>query len=368
MENVKVIAFYLPQYHPTPNNDKWWGKGFTEWTNVAKAKKLYPGHYQPKIPADLGFYDLRIPEIRENQAKLAQEAGVHGFCYYHYWFSAGHEELDLPFKEVVASKSPNFPFCLCWANESWYSKFWNKDGSADKKLLAEQKYLGEKDNEKHFYSLIDAFKDSRYIRVEGKLLFLIYQPLTFKDFKNFKKQWNKLAIKNGLPEFFFVGQVFHPWLIDEVRNRGFDGINHCHRLDNYYRDNKSTVLWGRCINFLKRFIKFPYVISYKKAISKAIFPEDYQEDVFPTMMPNWDHTPRSSSGGSVLHNATPELFERHAKNLLATTKNKLQEHRIVFLKSWNEWGEGNYMEPDLKYGKGYIHALKKALLSQNDPS
>lgn len=359
--NVKIIAFYLPQYHPTPHNDLWWGKGFTEWTNVAKAKKLYPGHYQPKVPADLGFYDLRMPDIREQQADLAKEAGIYGFCYYHYWFSDGHEELATPFKEVVATKKPDFPFCLCWANESWYSKFWNKDGTADKKLLAEQKYLGEADNERHFYSLLDAFKDPRYIKVDGRILFLIYQPLTFKDFTSFKEQWNSLAIQNGLPEFFFVGQVLNTWQIDDVIKLGFDAVNHCHRLDNYYRNNKETAWIGRTINFIKKFVKFPYIISYKKAISKAVFSEDYKNNVFPTMMPNWDHTPRSGVGGTVLQNATPELFEKHALDVLKTTINKNPECKVVFLKSWNEWGEGNYMEPDLKFGKGFIYALRKAL-------
>jgi len=357
----KVIAFYLPQYHPTPHNDQWWGKGYTEWTSVARARRLYPGHYQPKVPADLGFYDLRMPETREAQVELAKEAGVYGFCYYHYWFREGHEELDRPFKEVVASKKPDFPFCLCWANHSWYAKNWNPQGVVEQKLLEEQMYLGEKDNEAHFYSLLDAFKDPRYIKVDGKLLFLVFLPLEFKNFKEFKAQWNKLAIENGLPEFYFVGQILHSWMIDDVLEAGFDGVNHCHRLDNYYRDNPKTALIGKVISFIKRFVKMPYIISYKKAISKAVFKEDYYENVFPTIMPNWDHTPRSKNGGSVLHNATPELFEQHANELLSVVMGKQPEHRIVFLKSWNEWGEGNYMEPDLKYGKGFIKALRNAL-------
>ena len=360
METPKVIAFYLPQYHPTPHNDEWWGKGFTEWTNVAKAKKLYPGHYQPKIPSDLGFYNLMMPEVKEQQAELAKEAGIFGFCYYHYWFSAGHEELELPFKEVVASGKPDFPFCLCWANESWFSKFWNKDGSAEKKILVKQEYLGEKDNEAHFYSLLSAFKDSRYIKVDGKPLFLIYQPLSFENFTHFKEQWNRLAKENGLSEFYFVGQCLHPFQIKQVLDKGFDGVNHCHRLDNYYRDNKSTTLIGKAMGVIRRFIKFPFIISYKHAIKKAVFPEDYTDNVYATMMPNWDHTPRSGYGGSVLHNANPDLFKKHAVNILSTAIHKPREHQLVFLKSWNEWGEGNYMEPDLKYGKGFINALKTA--------
>lgn len=359
--NNHIIAFYLPQYHPTKRNNEWWGKGFTEWMNVGKARKLYPGHYQPKVPTELGYYDLRLPEVRDEQVQLAKEAGVTGFCYYHYWFEAGFEELERPFKEVVSSGTPNFPFCLCWANESWYSKFWNCDGTIEKKLLAEQKYLGLEDNEKHFYSLVDAFEDERYMKVDGKLLFLIYQPLAFKDFLNFKKQWNELAQINNLPEFFFVGQTLNVEKINDIIEYGFDAVNHCHRLDNYYQYNKFSNFSMRCLNMVRKVLKIPYVISYKKAIKHSIFDEDYREDVFPTMMPNWDHTPRSGSGGTVLHNATPELFEKHAEMILSTIKKKKDGRKIVFLKSWNEWGEGNYMEPDLRYGKGFIKALKNAL-------
>jgi len=358
----KVIAFYLPQYHPTEHNDEWWGEGFTEWTNVGKAKKLFPGHYQPKVPANLGYYDLRVPEVREKQVQLAQEAGVYGFCYYHYWFSEGHEELDFPFKDVVRRGKPDFPFCLCWANESWYSKFWNKDGSSSKKILAEQLYPGEKDNEAHFYSLLDAFKDKRYIKIDGKLLFMIYQPFSFVKFQEFKNQWNNLAKKNGLNGFYFVAQTLEADKVGKVLDMGFDGVNHCFRLDLYYRLKSGSRLIWYLINFLKVFIHIPFVISYKKVIKHCVKDIDYLENVFPTMMPNWDHTPRSGCGGSVLHNATPKLFKKHAKSILATTMSKKAEHSIVFLKSWNEWGEGNYMEPDIRYGKGYIKALNEALI------
>ena len=155
----RLISFYLPQFYPTPENDEWWGKGFTEWTNVGRAKPLFKGHYQPKVPADLGYYDLRIPEVREQQADLAREAGIEGFCYWHYWFGNGKRLLDRVFREVVETGKPDFPFCLCWANESWHKKFWNMDGTTDKQILAEQVYEDEEGNTKHFYALLDAFKD-----------------------------------------------------------------------------------------------------------------------------------------------------------------------------------------------------------------
>lgn len=358
---MEIIAYYLPQYHPTESNNKWWGKGFTEWTNVAKAKRLYPGHYQPKIPADLGFYDLRLPEVREQQVELAKEAGVTAFCYYHYWFSNEHQELERPFNEVVESGKPDFPFCLCWANETWYSKFWNRDGSVKKTVLAEQQYLGAEDNEKHFYTLLNAFRDKRYLKVDGKLLFVIYKPLDFQGFAEFKKQWNSLASENGIPSFYFVGQTMYTEQIDKIIKMGFDGVNHCRRMDSMYLYDKSPYFIKQVRAFVKGKLRIPYIIRYSKAIKKCIQKEDNLDNVYPTMMPNWDHTPRSNDGGSVLHGATPDLFYEHAKDVLTVVNAKTDSHRIAFLKSWNEWGEGNYMEPDLRYGKGFIKALNRAI-------
>lgn len=363
---MEIIAYYLPQYHPTRSNDKWWGKGFTEWTNVAKAKRLYPGHYQPKVPADLGFYDLRLPEVREQQAELAKEAGVTAFCYYHYWFGGGHQELERPFNEVVESGKPDFPFCLCWANETWYSKFWNKDGSSKKTILAEQLYLGRDDNENHFYHLLKAFKDKRYLRVDGRLLFVIYKPLDFKDFSEFRRQWDTLAQENGLPPFFFVGQTIYANQVDKILGMEFDGVNHCRRMDSQYLYDELPLFIKRIRAFVKGKLSIPYIINYSKAIKKCVQEVDYFDNVYPTMMPNWDHTPRSKDGGSVLHNATPELFYHHAKDLLNVIKTKKESSQLLFLKSWNEWGEGNYMEPDLKYGKGYIESLNKAIKEVNN--
>ncbi|MBR1455274.1 MAG: glycoside hydrolase family 99-like domain-containing protein, partial [Lachnospiraceae bacterium] len=195
-KKARVIAFYLPQFHPTPENDKFWGKGFTEWTNVAKAKPLFKGHHQPHIPADLGFYDLRMPEVRDAQAKLARDAGIEGFCYWHYWFGNGKQFLQKIFDEVVESGKPDFPFCVGWANHSWNNKNWVNTPTFSKDYyIAEQTYPGAEDNEKHFYSLLKAFKDPRYIKVDGKLLFYIFAPLKFPNVSAFISQWNELAKK-----------------------------------------------------------------------------------------------------------------------------------------------------------------------------
>ena len=168
---ARVIAFYLPQFHPIPENDEWWGKGFTEWTNTAKAKPLFPGHYQPHVPADLGFYDLRVPETRIAQAEMAKEYGIEGFCYYHYWF-AGKRLLERPFDEVLNSGMPDFPFCLCWANQTW-TGIWH--GSPDR-VLIEQTYPGPEDEEVILIICCKAFHDQRYIKVDGKPMFLVYCP------------------------------------------------------------------------------------------------------------------------------------------------------------------------------------------------
>lgn len=357
---AQIIAYYLPQYHPTTHNNEWWGMGFTEWTNVAKAKPLFPNHYQPRIPADLGFYDLRVPEISAQQALLAREAGITGFCYYHYWFGNGYTELDLPVKNLLKTGKPDFPFCLCWANESWHAKFWNKDGTGvSKKILAEQRYLGAIDNEKHFYSLLEAFKDKRYIRYKGKPIFVIYQPLLFPNVTDFIKQWNELAQENGIDGIFFIGQISDKENIEKVKSLGFDGVN-LNRLHDIKK--ASTSLLNRIkfsINY--RLLHLPAVYRYSEAIKVFKGQEDKRDDVYPTIIPNWDHSPRSGRRAYILHASTPDLFKEHAKEVLNEVKDKREEDQIVFLKSWNEWGEGNYMEPDLKFGRGYIKALKEAI-------
>lgn len=372
MEKVKprVIAFYLPQYHPTPDNDKWWGKGFTEWTNVGKAKPLFRGHYQPKVPADLGYYDLRLPEVRAAQAELAKEAGIEGFCYYHYWFGDGKQELEMPFNEVIRTGEPDFPFCLCWANESWHAKFWDKDGKASsKRLLIEQRYLGHDDNVKHFYSLLPAFKDKRYIKVGGKLLFMIYRPLDFENVSEFIQDWQELALENGLKGFHFVGQLSGKELNTEdnsmqlVFSSGFDAVNTVRLWNAFSKRGYGFKLKQKIEYFL---YGMPRLARYKDIYPYFVSERENGFSVYPTLIPNWDHTPRSGKNGYVLLGCTPELFRKHVRNVLNIVTHRNKESPMVFLKSWNEWGEGNYMEPDLKYGKGYIEALKAEINSKED--
>ena len=368
--DIKVLAYYLPQFHPIKENDEWWGKGFTEWTNVAKAKPLYWGHYQPKIPADLGFYDLRLPEVREEQADYAKRAGISAFCYWHYWFGNGKRLLNYPFDEVVRLKTPEFPFCLAWANHSWYKKSWSSNKEIFKKkdsqLLIEQRYLGDEDYKLHFYTMLRAFKDDRYFKIHGKLVFVIFSPETFPDINHFMDVWQELALKESLPGFFFIGHVININYLQEIKHLNLDAINvSLHRHVQPIRDKYTGMI--KWINIIRDKYSFrPQIIDYKNAIKHLDSPIFEETNIYPTLIPNWDHTPRSGRFGRVFKNCTPLLFGEHCKMIFDRIKNKKAEDQIVFLKSWNEWGEGNYMEPDLKYGTGYIDTLGKIIRTYNE--
>lgn len=363
---ARAIAFYLPQFHPVAENDEWWGKGFTEWTNVAKARPLFKGHYQPHLPADLGFYDLRLPEVREAQAQLAKAHGIEGFCYWHYWFGNGKRILERPFNEVLQSNKPQFPFCLGWANESWTGIWHGNPG----KVLAEQLYPGKQDYIDHFNYLLAAFKDSRYITVEGKPLFYIYSPDKIPDLLYFTNLFRELAINAGLKGLYIVANT-----ADEQWNplmHGCDAAN-LNRLGSLYKylpSDKNYLLrkyrnqllkpkigglygklWGKPVN----------IYHYSEAIPFLVDHQQKAYDVFPCVIPNWDNTPRSGVNGLVLKGSTPHLFERHLTDAVQSVKNKPGEKRIIFIKSWNEWAEGNHLEPDAKFGMQYLNVVKKVL-------
>ena len=354
---ARAIAYYLPQFHPIPENDEWWGPGFTEWTNVAKAKPLFPGHYQPHLPGDLGFYDLRVPEVRQAQAEMAWHYGIEGFCYYHYWF-AGKRLLERPFNEVLESGSPDFPFCLCWANESW-SGIWH--GCPDR-ILMEQTYPGPKDDEAHFYALLEAFRDQRYIKVEGKPLFLVYKPRSLPDALATTQLWRRLAKEAGLEGLFLVGleKVVLENSLWVPAESGFDGVT-------VYNLSKGARLsWSRITRrpsrLHRRLRGFPRkTYPYEEVVRHSLVPEAAGTNVYPTVIPNWDNTPRCGHRGLVFHGSTPVLFAGHLRSALAQIQHKPWDHRILFVKSWNEWAEGNHLEPDLRFGRGYLEAFLREM-------
>ena len=376
---TKIIALYLPQFHPIPENDHWWSPGFTEWTNVAKAKPLFRGHYQPRIPADLGFYDLRVPETREQQAQMAKEAGIEAFCYYHYWF-AGHQLLERPFNEVVASGKPDFPFCLCWANHTWSSATWTASGKGSS-ILIEQTYPGEEDDIKHFYNLLQAFRDPRYYKIDGKLVFCIYDVWGFPQVTQFIERWQKLAQAHHLPGFYFIGMTpntlsftidkegNHKTIIpnlkhsadiyNSVLDMGFDAVN------SFGKRRGEILSRGVLLNMVQRFLElrhiniFAHTYDYPSTVKGFFAPEDAWENVFPTIMPQWDRTARNANREGIYINSSPENFRIHIQDALRLLKSKQTEHQVLFLKSWNEWAEGNYVEPDLKFGHRYLHILKE---------
>lgn len=355
---IRAIAFYLPQFHPIPENNEWWEKGFTEWTNVTKAKPLFRGHHQPNLPGELGFYDLRLREVREQQATLAKEYGIEGFLYWHYWFN-GRRILERPFNEVLADGKPDFPFCLGWANESW-TGIWH--GLKDKTLI-KQTYPGEEDYISHFKIILPAFKDNRYITVDEKPIFLIYNPSDIPNCQSFIDLWQKLAKSNKLPGIYFVALSRNPdEETEQFINMGFDGI-HSQRIGSAVQKLKEKPLLKIQESLLKlinnrKNTSFG-IFQYKDIIKELINTNDRTKNIYPMIIPNWDNSPRSGDRSLIFENSTPELFRQHIKSVFSLIKDKPPQHRIVFIKSWNEWAEGNYLEPDRKYGRRYLEIFKE---------
>lgn len=349
------MALYLPQFHPTPENDAWWNPGFTEWTNAARARPRYRGHYQPRIPADLGFYDLRLPESRTAQARLASTYGVEAFCYYHYWF-AGRRLLNRPFDEVVASGEPDFPFCLCWANQTW-TGIWH---GAPNRVLMEQTYPGESDYRAHFEALLPAFRDRRYVKVDGKLLFLVYAPDDLPDARHFIDLWRTWGETEGLPGFHFCGTADDLSWVPAAH--GFDSrvLQSLPRVKNWFP-------WSKPVRKIKvvarRRLGRPSVYSYREVVRGLLPPELMSVPSFPCVVPDWDNTARSGALGRVLHGSTPQLFADHLREAVRLVADLPRDRRVIFVKSWNEWAEGNYLEPDLRFGHGYLEAVREVMRS-----
>jgi lipopolysaccharide biosynthesis protein len=365
LQDVRAIAFHLPQFHPIPENDEWWGKGFTEWTNVAKAKPKFPGHYQPHLPADLGFYDLRLPEARAAQAELAAEYGIHGFCYYHYWFN-GRQLLERPVNEILNSGTPDFPFCLCWANENWTRRW---DGLHHEVLLAQQ-YTAD-DDVAHIRSLIPFFLDRRYIRVMDRPFFAVYRASLLPEPRRTTDVWRREAERAGLKGLFLVRVESFSEAADP-RDFGFDyslGFQ-----PNWWLALESRILrrkwWHRRKLRTAEPIYYENVISdYQELVRRALAkgPPEYPQ--IPCVCPSWDNSARRKSGALVLANSTPNLYERWLREVVsrqaarigADENSAVSPESLVFVNAWNEWGEGNHLEPCQKWGRAYLEATRRAL-------
>ena len=361
---LNVIAFYLPQFHPFPENDEWWGKGFTEWTNVGKAKPMFKGHNQPRVPTELGYYDLRLPIVREQQAEMARDAGVTAFCYWHYWFGNGKRLIADIFDEVLESGKPDFPFCLGWANHSWMAKNWNSDGTIKERMLMEQTYPGENDARMHFNFLLRAFSDKRYVKIDGMPLLYIFDATHLPD--EYIRWFKKWTIEAGFPGLLLVANTHENYRDKkEFLSRGFDCVSYQRLSGNFL---KKRIFRGqvRIIRYLRKLKSVftnlpPFLENYNDVYPNLILECDKDPDIIPAIVPQWDHSPRSGRNGVIMKNSTPEAFYKHAVNALNIIKNKPINRQILFVRSWNEWGEGNFMEPDLTHGRGFINALRKAI-------
>ena len=348
---VRAIAFYLPQFHPIPENDRWWGRGFTEWTNVARARPNFRGHYQPHLPADLGFYDLRLAEVREAQAQLALESGIHGFCYYHYWF-AGRKLLDRPLREVLGSGRPDFPFCVCWANESWGRRW---DGRGED-LLIKQRYSRD-DDLAFIRDLIPYFLDHRYIRVGDRPLLIVYRVGQLPDAKATASIWREECAKAGVGEIYLCAVRVEDTAAPA--KYGFDALvefpphrQRCptiqHRLDvenPRFRGN---------------------VFDYRRLVVDSLAEPAAPYTIFRAAMPAWDNTARRQDDATIFLNSSPEIYELWLRGLVEqTVALRPRDERLVFINAWNEWAEAAYLEPDQRHGRVYLEATRRALVTED---
>ncbi|CAD5946408.1 glycoside hydrolase family 99-like domain-containing protein [Planktothrix agardhii] len=346
--DVRLITFYLPQYHPIPENDEWWGKGFTEWTNVTKAQPLFEGHYQPHLPADLGFYDLRLPEVREAQAQLARQYGIYGFCYYYYWF-AGKRLLDRPLDEMLESKKPDFPFCLCWANENW-SRRW--DGSENEILIAQDH---SEENDRAFAeSVIPYLLDERYIRINGKPLLIIYRANILPEVTKTIQHWREVFRKHGVGEVYLCAAL--TFGLEDAISLGFDSEVEFPPHRNFTQPIPPEELG--ISNFSGK------IYDYRELVRQAITASIPEKIRFLTCMLSWDNTARKGENAHIHYHFSLELYQSWLQANIEKTKiNYSGDERLTFINAWNEWSEGTHLEPDQKYGHDYLITTRNAVLA-----
>ena len=364
-EALRLLAFYLPQFHPIPENDRWWGQGFTEWTNVAKARPLFRSHHQPHLPADLGFYDLRVPEVRQAQADMARQYGISGFCYYHYWFH-GRRLLNRPFDEVLTSGRPDFPFCLCWANENW-TRSW--DGK-DREVLLAQHHSAE-DDRAHIEYLLQAFQDMRYVRIDGRPLFLVYRTELLPDPARTAEIWRQGAHAAGIGDLY-LARVESLGSDTDPRAIGFDAAVEFapdwRRLPTpMFRRGRWDPL-ARVWHRLHRRGLVPKVhsnhllYSYEALLGRMLDKPQAPYKRFRCVTPRWDNSARRETNAAIFYGSTPKLYGRWLRAAIRNTLDTFEgDERIVFVNAWNEWAEGNHLEPDQLWGRSYLEATAEAV-------
>lgn len=381
MSKPKIVAFYLPQFHAIPENDKAHGKGFTEWTNTKKAKPLYEGHYQPRTPLNENYYDLLKPEVMEEQSSLAMKNGISGFCYYHYWFGKGKKLLEKPVENMLENKNVEIPFCLCWANENW-SKRW--DGGHNE-IIAKQKYGSKKSWRNHINYLMNFFKDERYIKIENKPLFVIYKPELITRFSGMISFFDKQCKKNGFDGIKIFAQFPDIQFMEMRSKKSIDGYILFEPLYTWKetamglldaKTKRKQIIRTRIRCFLSKTV-FSQVIPYIQKIlnnnnkPKELTIKDYDQDWkkildrqnldknrYKGAFVDWDNTPRNKNGVSY-KGATPEKFQKYLSELVK--KNQDKENDFIFINAWNEWAEGAFLEPDCKNGYGYLKAIKNVM-------
>lgn len=373
---MKIIAFYLPQFHSFPENDKWWGTGFTEWTNVKKAKALFKGHYQPRIPLNKNYYNLLDVNVIKWQSNLAKRYGVYGFCYYHYWFD-GHMLMEKPMELMLQDKSIDLPFCICWANENW-TKAW---ADHSKEILISQTYGNKEDWEKHFYYLLPFLKDKRYICVNGKPLFVIYRPELIPTLREMLMYWNQLAYESGLSGLTYMYQQCD---YDHTKDENGDLFDYAieyqpGRVKGY--EKNLPLKQQQCCTLPVMIRKARNLIVNKFSLKQTLgstvwydydgawrrilrlYPKD--EKMIPGAFVGWDNTPRYKSKGSLYRGVTPEKLQKYLSLQIKHAKKDYHKD-MIFMFAWNEWGEGGYLEPDEKFGYGMLEAVRNALIENNE--
>ncbi len=354
---VRPLSFYLPQFHPTAENDEWWGQGFTEWTYVTRGRPLFRGHYQPQLPADLGFYDLRVPETRAAQAQLAREHGIFGFCYWHYWFG-GRRLLERPFQQVLDSGEPDFPFALCWANEPW-TRAW--DGLTSEVLVAQQ--YSEEDDRLHLQWLLEAFADDRYVKIDGKPVFLVYRASRMPDVRRTVEVWREEAARAGVDLYLCRVEL-------DGRDKGDPtglGFDAAVEFQPDFTD-LGRPLWRRPIHRAARRVFHPRsayrrhrVFDYPAFVDRMLERPAPAYKRFPGITPSWDNTPRRARGGVVFRDSTPAEYERWLRGVVGTYEPYSPEENLLFICAWNEWAEGNHLEPCQRFGRGYLEATRRVI-------